>query len=108
TQIFHNLATISALLPHTPSRRPWHSSRCVRSRLQISRRLAPPAYSRRCRLRPARMEREHARQADFPYVLRRVLLVAGFVLLPRCYAFRFGAGAEFEGCLTTALRNFVM
>ena len=39
---------------------------------------------------------------------RRLLLVAGFSFLPRCYAFRDGAGAEYDGCLTTALYNFIM
>lgn len=44
----------------------------------------------------------------FIRILRRLLLVAGFPLLPRCYAFRVGAGAEFDGCLSSALRNFIM
>ena len=44
----------------------------------------------------------------FIRILRRVLLVAGFPFLPRCYAFRVGAGAQLDGCLSTALWNFVM
>ena len=44
----------------------------------------------------------------FIRILRRVILVAGFPFLPRCYAFRVGAGAQLDGCLTTALRNFIM
>ncbi|GAB1311996.1 hypothetical protein MFIFM68171_02206 [Madurella fahalii] len=43
----------------------------------------------------------------FVRILRRVLLVASFPLLPRYYAFRVGAGAEFDGCLSSALRNFM-
>lgn len=44
----------------------------------------------------------------FIRILRRLLLIAGFPLLPRCYAFRVGAGAEFDGCLSSALRNFII
>ncbi|KAG9023096.1 hypothetical protein FRB95_013563, partial [Tulasnella sp. JGI-2019a] len=44
----------------------------------------------------------------FARILRCVLLVAGFPFLLHYYTFRVGAGAEFDGCLTSALRNFVM
>ena len=46
--------------------------------------------------------------AVFARILCRVLLRCWIPFLPRCYAFRVGAGAEFDGCLTSALRNFIM
>ncbi|MCJ1427075.1 hypothetical protein MMC29_004978 [Sticta canariensis] len=39
--------------------------------------------------------------------LRRVLLVAGFNTLVRIYAFRLGALMEYDGSLTSAVRNFI-
>jgi hypothetical protein len=39
--------------------------------------------------------------------LRRVLLVAGFNSMARVYAFRLGALIEYDGSLTSALRNFI-
>ena len=40
-------------------------------------------------------------------MLRRLLLVAGFNTLARIYAFRLGALIQYDGSLTSAVRNFV-
>ncbi|KAF2254145.1 hypothetical protein BU26DRAFT_134336 [Trematosphaeria pertusa] len=44
---------------------------------------------------------------SFWRTLRRVLLVAGFNTLARIYAFRLGALMEYDGSLTSAVRNFI-
>lgn len=63
---------------------------------------------------PLRWKQEFLKKEIFPMsytafwrTLRRVLLVAGFNMLARIYAFRVGALATYDGVLTQATRNFV-